>query len=127
MGECDEPDNTTQQRARVCTKGPMLPGASGPPGDELIWRIHLGAHACFSNRTEVLVLKDFSAEVYREGDGRPIATASNEEDEKRKLFDVSSVHLPKALCIVVKRRQIEQYFVLKSRVWVFDLTQLLIP
>ena len=34
--DTDEPENTTQQRTRVCTKGPMPLGATGPPVDELL-------------------------------------------------------------------------------------------
>jgi hypothetical protein len=53
-----------------------------------------GAHIRFGNRTKVLVLNDWCAKIYREGDGRPTATASNDEYEKRKPFGVPSVYLP---------------------------------
>ena len=66
----------------------MLLGATGTPVDEHLLGTHLGAHVGFSDRTEVLVLNEWSAEVYGEDDGRPIASASNDKYEKRKLFGV---------------------------------------
>ena len=108
-GPSDEPVNTTHQRTPVCLKA-----------DELLWRIHLGAHVRFSDRTEVLVFEDWPPDVHREGQGRPIATDSNDEYEKRKLFGAPSVYVPIVLCIVVTRRQIEHYFLFRRRMWALD-------